>query len=439
MLLLALVAVLARRPGRTIFPPSPQGPRFTLNGTPAPLEFFDIDTGVVQFYRYRPWLVHLREKRAVYDFRAKDKLLYLGERCIGWSGQAPPGVGQPWAIHQSKLDSPLVCDPETAVSLEETSGQLPPLRYLRLRQSQVQQILPAQPELRFLSVTASKVDVGWLPAASLTHLEIAAGEIANVGLLGEIGGLRYLRLAAPNFRDAGLLASCSNLTTLALDLSSVEDLRPLQGLPRLRSVSAAGCPVRSIPASAPWSHLDLLDSRVSPEDVSRFRGSQPESQVWRLDEDPLLEALQGVDEIQIVDRDRRDRTPAQTLARTQEPADVREFLSTLRFRCSHHLDMLDQYNQDGPHGAVGRGDCPSMLCCACGGGPFLEFYRHGELVLILGNQHGEGVRWPQGPWLGDAGFTPEAQKVYLAWLDAHGVHGPSQEVESARLREEHRK
>ena len=109
--LLTMIAILARQPGPPAAHSSHKAPLFTLNGVPAPLEFLDIDSGLVQFYYSAPWLVHLREQRPRYDFRVEGKVLYLENRCIGWSGEAPPGASHPWGIHVSKLNSPKEYDP----------------------------------------------------------------------------------------------------------------------------------------------------------------------------------------------------------------------------------------------------------------------------------------------------------------------------------------
>ena len=56
------------------------------------------------------------------------------------------------------------------------------------------------------------------------------------------------------------------------------------------------------------------------------------------------------------------------------------------------------------------------MCC---GGPSIEFYRGGELVVTLGCHHGKSLL--ERGLRGDGVMTPESAAEINAWLIANGV------------------
>jgi hypothetical protein len=80
-------------------------------------------------------------------------------------------------------------------------------------------------------------------------------------------------------------------------------------------------------------------------------------------------------------------------------------------------------------------DTKEMGHCMCCGDPTFELYAGAALVVSLGFHHGITLRWPGGPWPGDAHLTEEAGDRLCAWLAKRGVTGPAKEVAERRRSE----
>jgi hypothetical protein len=70
--------------------------------------------------------------------------------------------------------------------------------------------------------------------------------------------------------------------------------------------------------------------------------------------------------------------------------------------------------------------------CKCCGYPTLEFYLEKKLLASLGVHHGETLRWPGGPWKGDAELTQAGSDFLTKWLADHGVPEPLAEWERTK-------
>lgn len=113
----------------------------------------------------------------------------------------------------------------------------------------------------------------------------------------------------------------------------------------------------------------------------------------------LVKALRGVDRIRVRSGGtcHRDPPSEKTVFEETDPEKIKQIIRAVR---------IDRANS-GHH-------------CMCCGGPSIEFYRGGELVVTLGCHHGKALRWNEG-WRGDGVMTSESAAEVNAWLIANGV------------------
>jgi len=113
----------------------------------------------------------------------------------------------------------------------------------------------------------------------------------------------------------------------------------------------------------------------------------------------LTQALAGVDRIRVRSGGtcHRDLASERTLFEEQDPARIAAVVRALR------IDPTA-----GDHR------------CGCCGHPTLEFYRGGELVVILSYHHGRSVRWFEH-WAWDRALTSTSARWLNQWLKDHGV------------------
>ena len=395
-------------------------------------------------------VLHLREHRDTYEFSRREDSLWLDGRPVAWGRKAPAGaeLAQAWAIWTDDASTLDALDPETALNLalrgkDGVRAKLPEgLRYLAIAgRRDNEELLVGLTDLRYLAFQGENLDASRLTSPGLVHLDLALKTLRHPERLADLDRLRELRLSVGDFRDVSSLLGCDSLESLSLDASPVEDLRPLAELKALRRVSAVLCPLNSLPEQVSWSHLDIQETPVSRDQLDALRASSPRCQVWHVSEDPLRTELTKATRLRV----RSDGTchvdlsQCQTLYETQDSAELDSFLAALEFQLNTFKGISEE---PAPrYTALRRSDYSSLFGCMCCGGPSIEIYEGKRLLATFGNQHGERLRWADGPWVGDKSLTDSARENYLAWLEQRGIESPLQEFRfaQARDREDERK
>lgn len=111
----------------------------------------------------------------------------------------------------------------------------------------------------------------------------------------------------------------------------------------------------------------------------------------------LFERLKDSDRIEIVSTSFSSVAPGQKLHSIQGKDRILEFLELVK------IDEEDS----GYH-------------CMCDGDALLEFYHGDEKVADLSYHHGQGLRWNNGRWIGDASISEDRRSELLAWFTSQG-------------------
>ena len=73
--------------------------------------------------------------------------------------------------------------------------------------------------------------------------------------------------------------------------------------------------------------------------------------------------------------------------------------------------------------AIDIAEWRSFSRCMCFGDAAIRFYKGDELLATLGYAHGESLKWPDGPWRGDAALTWNSQAKLRLWFRNQGYDG----------------
>jgi hypothetical protein len=345
------------------------------------------------------------------DYRRElnDPLTSLTAEQIGkLRGVSVEGWADDLPVLLAKLDLQHVCIQAVDDSIGKDPSRIYPLphsvRYLGIREHSNQGIrdwrgLLDFKELQSLDVQAMTVafDCKVLANASqLRHLSLQSWQgLTDSQALRKLAALRSLDLSYNHrLTDVSFAAELSHLRELRLDSAEVTDLTAFGGHPALETIKAQFMPLRRLPLDRPLPALrrvDLLGTAVSDADVASFGKLNPQCEIDRHYLPKLAKALSGVDRLRVRDTD----DPAKTMYVEEDPSQVRGLVANF-----------------------GIDDVQSVGHCMCIGWPALEFYRQGQLVATLSDQHGLALRWNEG-WPRDGVMTAASASYVNRWLADH--------------------
>jgi len=219
----------------------------------------------------------------------------------------------------------------------------------------------------------------------------------------DLAELRFLSLwGAQDCRDVGFVARMPRLRMLAIAGTDVADLGPLGGHPSLVTVYASGKSVERLPAAPMPALRELVAYGAQWSDGARaaFLRANPGCTLTDRWELPLREALATCDRIRVRSGGtcHREERAEETLFEVRDAEEIRETIAGIAI-CN----------------------VPSSWGCMCCGWPTLEFYAGAKLLAMVGFHHGSTLRWPGGPWPGDAFLTNEGAERLKQWFAGHGV------------------
>jgi hypothetical protein len=251
-------------------------------------------------------------------------------------------------------------------------------------------------------------------AREMEYLDVSGMELADTHALGRLVGLRELRASyCESLRNIDFAGSLTNLETLDIERTAVDDLSPLEGLAKLRTVDADTSPIRMLPRSLPaLKSLSIFSTELDDETVATFRRAHPDCTVdhrWQVSLEARLTNIIRV-RIRSGGTCHRELDDEKTLFETVRPDEIKQLISAIEVTES----------RSGAH-------------CMCCGNPSLEFYDAQRLKLTLGFHHGRALRWPGG-WPSDAGLSAASSELLVQWLAFHGVNGPRDERIKAQER-----
>ncbi len=269
--------------------------------------------------------------------------------------------------------------------------------------------LKGMTELQTLDLGGTDItDAGLAHLKGLTKLDLSYTKITDAGLtnLKELTELRELDVSScDDIKNIAFVAGMKYLRFLDLSQSSVSDLSPLGGLPKLERVIANDAPIAKLPKQRvpALRRLHILSSPTDLQVVREFRKAHPKSIVAHGWNDTLHRALKKVTRIRVrtgsarYSRSNRDGT----LFEVKDAKEIKAFLANIRV------------NEPS-----GRGDH------LCSGRPTIEFYEGKKLVVSLDISHGMSLRWP-GVWPRSATLVFASVDYIAKWFADHGINGIS--------------
>lgn len=264
------------------------------------------------------------------------------------------------------------------------------------------------PSLRRLVLNSAK-PVNLATARSsrgLTYLKVLAPPgVEGLEHLSELPRLRTLDLSGCGGTvSLEALGGLTELRFVDLDRTKVRDLGRLLKAPSLQELRAQATYVTGLPeCRTSLSTLRVVGSKISKEDLNRFRKLNPSCRVLADWNDPL-EELRSADRLR-VQKGAPNGAAACEVDVLVSSTDVASLLRAIRLVEDQNSFFLSE------------------------GGPTLEFYRGDSLVAELGVLPGIGgaLRW-QGAWPYDATLTPHSCQDLSEWLAERGVTGPLTEL-----------
>jgi hypothetical protein len=250
----------------------------------------------------------------------------------------------------------------------------------------------------------------------LRWLDLDFRDVEHPEALAKLTSLRVLDVTGcDTLEDAEFLRPLSRLVKVNVGHTKIADLSPLSGREELREIDADLSKVCVLPGGElpALREFRLLSVPAPRSAIAAFAKAHPQCDIvygWR---GLLVKAAENVDRVRIRSGGtcHRRRSEEALLLELKARADIDDLLGTLRFD-----------------------DTASGDRCMCCGDPTFEFYEGEKLVISLGYHHGRTLRWPGGPWPGDACLEPEASAVLCEWLAKRGATGPRDEVESEKRR-----
>lgn len=273
-----------------------------------------------------------------------------------------------------------------------------------------------------LYTSVNKIDYDWLRnCTNLKYLNLSMKRVGDLSYLEGLQELRYLNLSyCREVNTIELVRSLPNLRHLIIYRTPVQDLTPIQDLKHIKTVDAGESAVCMLPSETVESLIELrvMSSKIDAEEVEAFIEKNPQCKViydWNLS---LQSALEGIDKFRVRSGGTccNDIETETTLFETDDQ-------SKIKLLCSNIAINPEE----------------SGFACKCCGTPTLEFYKDGELAVVLGYHHGQSLRWAEGEWTGDGLLTKESKDFLLTWLDEHGVSEPKEGVEEDRREAERSK
>ncbi|NLX24781.1 MAG: leucine-rich repeat domain-containing protein [Lentisphaerae bacterium] len=270
-------------------------------------------------------------------------------------------------------------------------------------------------ELEFLSVDvgAEFFDLNLLQnCLNLKYLSARMEPLVNVDSLGTLAELRFLDIShCEEVQNIDFVRSLQELRELYLYSTWVQDLSPLGSLRHIEYVDARGSAVHKLPKVEMPSlkQIKLITSCVDEATAEEFIALNPQCDVSYDWNNALVKALQGIDRFRV-------RSGGSVIFKS-DPLPETLYETT----DSREIDALVKMLRIDPE--------QSHYYCGCYGSPTFEFYREGELVVMLSFHHGRSLRWGRGEWPADGVLDDDSRDLLLSWLDQRGVKGPKQEYE----------
>lgn len=304
------------------------------------------------------------------------------------------------------------------------SSNFPPLprslRYLELADpandlSALQ--LDALGNLRYLKVSfGTEFDLAAIKGNSeLRNLDLEYSSLRNPKDLTHLKNLRFVKIRnCESLQDITFVRTMPLLRVFKVDATNVQDFRPLEACPELRLLSGTDSPIAHLPDPARVSRLldvRLLSTPISKDKaaIARFQQALPKTKVHATWKGALVAKLGTIDRI-----------------------GVKEGLSTWNGKNEFTFELKDPTEIEALLNSIDVVEDDSGFYCACGGNPWIYFYRADKEVAVLGFHHGLSLRWHGGLWPGDAQITSECAEFLITLMADHGVTGPQAEVNYAK-------
>ena len=279
--------------------------------------------------------------------------------------------------------------------------------------------------LRFLSVDglgsndlpialASFASYTQLRVLRLSSVTVAPGPL-QTALLSNFEAWHCKTGAAPWPVSLDDLAACTKLSVINVAGAGLTGLEKLDRFPVLEKLTASNSRIARLSTTVGPNlrKISVFGAPIPPDLVATFRASHPNivlEHAWADALTPMQSCTRII--LRTGGTCHRDRGSERELWRSNEPAEVRRFLSL--------IGIKDR--QSGSH-------------CMCCGSATVELYRGEVLAMTVGMHHGQSLRWADGPWPGDAILTEDAATTLADWLAERGEQNTVAEYKQGKERE----
>lgn len=360
------------------------------------------------------WFIHDKDDAIINPFKTLTKKEIFGLRGICLSGSAD-NIAE--SLKHANMNQVCITITDYAGLGKVPNIKCPPLpdniKYLNFIARSYPGIadysfLKSLKELRllvmdYMSIDSFNIDL-ISQAKHLSYLKLS-NKLLNISGLENLSEIRWLDLAScGGVSDIKFVRGLSQLQSLDISNTEVNDLTPIENLKQIRIVRANMSQAEHLPpVNIPSLELiELMSTKLNDKLVKQFTKANPQSDIRHRWREYLVNTIKDTNHLKIISY---NETPFGTVL--YEEKSKPEISNVI-----NNIEIIED---------------KSNIQCKCGGDPIFQFYHNNILLAAVGYHHGERLRWKEG-WPSDAMLSSKSQKYLTQWLSKHGITWPLKEL-----------